>query len=384
MDKETNYSESSDSEDQDPGISPKNFIYAFNILTQKKIKTLKPNETIKENGIELMMFNVACDIDDYKKSDKTIRDNILKHFEYCSTSKNLLFDYPPFNFDSLIDLCTEGIMMKPKSSDAYLFRAKAKELSGDTSGAISDLDKAIELNPKEANLYNERGQLKESSGHRQEAIADFKKMMLYKSSPELLDYMRMSTFKALTFDFMGSLEDLNKAVDLDPTDAKPYFSRACLKALLKDSKGAIEDFNNSITFDPNYEDSYFFRGFEKMVINDFEGALTDFNTIKGKNDIFLKTYFCLVLAKLETNDLLGAVVDFFKAKTIKPNPHSKHYKTNIEFCTSEKYKFSIAGFEKYISTDSVRAKSYLAHLISLSKDIDTILPDDVDGTIIKN
>ena len=266
---------------------------------------------------------------------------------------------------------------------AFYNRPKAKELSGDLPGAIADFDKAIALNPKEDTFHAERARLSVLTHQLPDEDADNKKIMLHRSIGAF-ELMGLSTSKIQAHNFMGALECLNQAIALDPTIAITYYARGCTKSLMNDSKEAIADFNKSLELDPTYEPVYHQRGCEKMQLSDFEGALVDFNTVLEYPNPYINTYFCRALAKMETLDLLGAIVDFDNGKTIKPNPESDFYNAELDFYTSKKYKKSIAGFEKYIMTDPNRAKKYLMHLVSISKNIDSILPDGFDKNLLLN
>ncbi|HWB60852.1 MAG TPA: hypothetical protein VG733_15250, partial [Chthoniobacteraceae bacterium] len=69
--------------------------------------------------------------------------------------------------------------------------------------------------------------------------------------------------------------DLNRAIDLDATDATAYYSRGSAKAYKDDLDGAIIDYNRSIQLNPKYTAAYHDRGIAKKLKRDFQGAISD-------------------------------------------------------------------------------------------------------------
>lgn len=181
------------------GIDPRNEIYALNNKVKKYKDLLNSENKSTDSGKTIYRKRflpvVEEEIAFYNKSNISLRKRIINHFKYCSLSNNLLFIGPPFNFESLIDLCNEGVLQKPKSFRAYYYLAKAKELSGDILGSISEFDKLIESKPLNANLYKERGRLRKKANDEQGSIEDINKMIYLKTSLPEEDFYKHKRLK---------------------------------------------------------------------------------------------------------------------------------------------------------------------------------------------
>ena len=69
----------------------------------------------------------------------------------------------------------------------------------------------------------------------------------------------------------GAIEDLNKALELDPKNAKAYSRRGVAKLMLDDLKGAMTDLDKGIELNPNDAVSYINRGSAKVKLGDYKG-----------------------------------------------------------------------------------------------------------------
>lgn len=74
----------------------------------------------------------------------------------------------------------------------------------------------------------------------------------------------------------SALDDLNKAINLNPNDANVYNDRGLLKDELGDKQGALDDLNKAISLNPKLALAYFTRGYLKNDLRDKQGALDDF------------------------------------------------------------------------------------------------------------
>ena len=59
------------------------------------------------------------------------------------------------------------------------------------------------------------------------------------------EYFNSGYYKDEAKDYYGAISDFNKAIELDPNDAKNYYNRAISKYYTNDLKGACEDARKS-------------------------------------------------------------------------------------------------------------------------------------------
>ena len=78
---------------------------------------------------------------------------------------------------------------------------------------------------------------------------------------------------------------LNKAIEIEPNDARFYISRGTFKVKEND-KDAIEDYTKAIEIDPNNVFAYRLRGDSKRKLGDNEGADEDDRKAEKLKNIF--------------------------------------------------------------------------------------------------
>ena len=71
--------------------------------------------------------------------------------------------------------------------------------------------------------------------------------------------------------YRGAIKDYDKAIELDPNDAKAYNFRGYAKWLLGNNDGAMKDFDQAIGLDPYYANAYNFRGVAKFSLKGYRG-----------------------------------------------------------------------------------------------------------------
>jgi tetratricopeptide (TPR) repeat protein len=133
-------------------------------------------------------------------------------------------------------------------------------------------------------------------------------------------------------DYQGALNDINRAIQLDPNSSFAYAWRCFLKAdKFQDNRGALADVNRSIQLAPNNSWVYFMRGNLKTnKLQDIRGGLDDYNRaiqLYPENAIAYSYRATLKSGKLQ--DHRGALADFDRAIQIEPNYAVAYYNRAI-------------------------------------------------------
>ncbi|WP_309741904.1 tetratricopeptide repeat-containing serine protease family protein, partial [Chamaesiphon sp. OTE_20_metabat_361] len=136
------------------------------------------------------------------------------------------------------------------------------------------------------------------------------------TAPKADDYIVSAAQKQGQEDYLGSLADLARAIQLDPKNPLAHFSRGTLKRQkFEDVQGAIADYNRTIQLDPKYAEAYEDRGFLKQEkLQDTQGALADYNraiSLDPKSVIGYLYRGNLKNDKLQ--DIQGALTDYNRA-----------------------------------------------------------------------
>jgi tetratricopeptide (TPR) repeat protein len=123
-------------------------------------------------------------------------------------------------------------------------------------------------------------------------------------------------------EYQGALDDINRAIQLNPNNSFAYSWRGFLKAdKFQDNRGALDDINRAIQLDPNNVSIYFMRGNLKTnKLQDISGGLSDYNRaiqLDSKNAIVYSYRGALKAGKLQDNR--GALADFNRAIQLDSN-----------------------------------------------------------------
>lgn len=203
--------------------------------------------------------------------------------DYRKYSEKAIQNFNTGNYFESIQLLNKAIMLNPSVPDLYYGRGRSKLHFEDYSGAILDLNNAIEIDSKyELACLIYRGAAKFNLG--------------------LL---------------IASINDFSRAIELDPIYVDAYIRRGRVKLELKDYAGAINDFDKVIAMVPNNAEAYKYRGDAKFTRGDKEGAIKDYTTAVGINP-----YYAIRSQKIAY--LTGSVYyDMFGPIESRSNPAEK-------------------------------------------------------------
>lgn len=187
--------------------------------------------------------------------------------------------------ESAIQDYSKAIEINPQYVDAYITRGNVKAKLSDYIGANQDYNKAIEINPNNATAYFNRGISRYALDDNVDACLDWNKagdLGIAKAYDMIKEYCGKEYFesgmaKNKSGDYKSAIQDYNKAIELNPKDAKVFCNRGVAKVGLEDFRGAIQDFNKAITLNPNYGWAYMLRGGAKLMLKDIDGACLDWS-----------------------------------------------------------------------------------------------------------
>ncbi len=198
-------------------------------------------------------------------------------------SINISFDNKILS-DILTDFCT-ALQLNPDYQAVYvqiINCSKNPNVKKFTIYGLPEYNKFLELEPKSIECLKLKIYIEISYNSNLDAYVDITKIIRIGSKETNLEmYKLRASLDIKMANFNGAIEDINKAIELNPIDsltqkANLFFIRAKLKSEENDYFGAISDVNISIQISPTNSNYYKFRGEMKDKYNDNNGGQKDF------------------------------------------------------------------------------------------------------------
>lgn len=143
----------------------------------------------------------------------------------------------------------------PTSANDFSQRGINRFEKNEFDGAIADFTKAIELNGQNLEFcFYFRGMALYRLGRLEDAIADLSKAITLKQHPRFYD--DRGNLRAQKGDFDGAVDDLNKAIELEPKYAKAYGDRALVRLIRGEGTAAELDFRKCFELDKALESQF--------------------------------------------------------------------------------------------------------------------------------
>ncbi len=144
--------------------------------------------------------------------------------------------------------------------------------------SINLYTQVIELTPKLSQVFCKRGIAHYLLGNDPNAIDDLSKAI--NLDPSNLDAINfMGYLKVLSNDFNGAIEDLTNVIEINANFERAFYWRGVAKAKIKDNQGAINDFTEAIKSNPEDQDAYFSRSMSFGILNLHANACDDLSKL---------------------------------------------------------------------------------------------------------
>ncbi len=149
----------------------------------------------------------------------------------------------------------------------------------------------------------------------------------------------------------------DRAIHLNPDEAKVYYNRGIVKLVLGDYEAAIADFDQAIHLKPDFTAAYINRGTVKRVLGQYEAAIADHDrAIRLKPD-FAPAYNNRGIAKIALSQHDAAITDFNRAIDLNPDDEV-YYNRGIAKSALSQHDAAITDFNRAIDLNPDYAEAY--------------------------
>ena len=172
------------------------------------------------------------------------------------------------------------------------------------------------------------------------------------------EYNLRSLDKSKAKDYKGALDDLNKAIEMEPT-GQYYYNRAYTKSMMEDYKGSIEDFNKTIELQYRLASAYYERGYCKDKLNDFEGTIADYTSAINTKANYLDAYNNRAFTYYNHKKYDEALKDYNKVIELDPKYVSAYISRGFLKYSIRDPKGACADWQKAYDLGDTESKTYM-------------------------
>jgi serine/threonine-protein kinase len=163
-----------------------------------------------------------------------------------------------------------------------------------------------------------QGQVSEESQQYEEAIAQYSKAI--QSYPTSEAYTNRGIALFLNGQYLRSQEDFTRAIELDGTQAEPYYYRGNARYALGNLEGALDDYTQAINLDPDGTlKAYVNRGTVRAELGDDEAAIVDYSEAIQRDPNFYEAYLNRCLSYSNVDEHQAAITDCSQAIRLEPD-----------------------------------------------------------------
>ena len=181
--------------------------------------------------------------------------------------------------------------------------------------ALLTLDRAISLDSTLAKAYDARASARCHLGDKQGAIEDYlRAAALHESAGMAAEALRSR--EAASFvgrDYSLALEQINRALTLEPAKAVLYRDRGQIRQVLGDREGALADYAQARALAPDDANLHRSIGLLRTCLGDTEGAIADFTHALAVDPQLAIVYHHRAMLLLGRGERQAASADLEKA-----------------------------------------------------------------------
>ena len=189
----------------------------------------------------------------------------------------------------------------------------------DTCDTKPCLENIIKIYPSNELAHWRLGQKYQQEKEYKKALEEFTTVIELNSNFNLgYPYRDRANCRHNLGDNYGAIEDMHKAIKLNPNERYFFDSRAHYYNGIKEYELAITDYSQALEIFDRFKYARLGRARTYIRLKQYQESLNDFNKISDVSDFSYYDYYLRGLAKINCLDTLGACSDI--NKTIELNP----------------------------------------------------------------
>jgi tetratricopeptide (TPR) repeat protein len=259
-----------------------------------------------------------------------------------------------------ISYLDDAITASPRSSGAYLARARAKIGQANESfnatdrstlytEAIADCDKVLTLKPRSREAYFQRGIAQRmENGFKQANLSftsaieiDAKYADAYLRRGIVLFYLNKDAIAPSIFDF-------DEAIRINKNDYRAHLWRGLLYSRNGEYDPAIESFGRALEVEPDFAPALSNRGLAYLKLSQLENALADFTELTQVSKEDATAFFKRGVAESELERYDDAIASFKKAIFLDPSYADAFYNRSIAYADLDEFDKSDADYTEAV------------------------------------
>lgn len=205
--------------------------------------------------------------------------------------------------DSTLSLLIEA---NPRFHEAITARAQLRVQTGDTVGALEDIERTINLSKAQSFPYAMKAQIFADRQQWDDAIEAMNEIIRFYPDDVSL-YLNRAFLEYRNNDYYGAMRDYNEAIHIDPYNSDALFNRALLKFEVMELEGAAEDFTRVLELDANNFHARYNRVLVNLTARQYKKAEPDLRLILEKYPRFYPAYYAMAECRHAQGDEQGAL-----------------------------------------------------------------------------
>jgi len=218
----------------------------------------------------------------------------------------------------------EAIRLNPNHALAHLHIGVVYYRLNDMLLALDSFSRAIELDNTFAEAYAWRAKIFQNLNNPVRARHDYNMAVYLDQENDRFRTLRGVFLYTVIGDFISALNDLNRAVEINPLNHLNFQHRGVLLSKLGLDEMALEDYNSAIRL--NSEDTMNFsnKGVSLAFLGRYEEAIESFSIAVQLDNNNYRAFFDRGYVHFRLGIYNEAILDF--SEVIRIHPNSRHYR----------------------------------------------------------